>query len=68
MLKFTGLTYDQFTDQLYLAATVLKDNNSNSDSWGAGKHVLFAASFEDFGAMADESLLELLSFRTVAAK
>ena len=50
--KFTAGTYNQFTDTLYLAATV-DESVADLPEWNVGKHVLFQANFAPNGLIQD---------------
>lgn len=50
--RFTAGTYDQFTDSLYLAATI-SDGVAQLPEWGVGKYVLFRANFAPNGLVQD---------------
>lgn len=50
--QFTAGTYDQFTDSLYLAATI-SDSVASLEEWGQGKYVLFRSNFAPNGLVQD---------------
>lgn len=53
MIHFTGATYDQFEDALFLTATIIPDSVVNDQSWNVGKYVMFRSSFYPNGLLQD---------------
>ena len=52
-IKFTGITFNNYEDTLYLSGTILSDEIAHSKEWGLGKHVLFKANFTPTGIIQD---------------
>ena len=56
-IKFTGITFNNYEDTLYLSGTILSDEIAHSREWGLGKHVLFKANFTPTGIIQDSTVV-----------